>query len=65
MPPPGASVTRNGGLPSDAKTATDLAVTAPSAAGGQSRASSSPCPNVPAAATIGLGNVDARRGRPS
>ncbi len=42
MPPPGASVTRNGGFPSDAKMATDFAVTAPIPDGGHNRATSAP-----------------------
>src|SRR5439155_1904218 len=55
IPPPGASATRSGGLPSDAKTATDFAVTAPMPRGSQSAATSAPWPNVPDAATIGFG----------
>ena len=55
IPPPGASVTRSGGLPSHANAATDFAVTAPSPRGSHSAATSAPCPNVPDAATIGFG----------
>src|SRR5262245_14298721 len=61
MPPPGASLTRNGGVPSDAKMATDFAGTAPSPAGGHNRATSSPWPTVPYAATIGLGRCNEPR----
>ena len=39
-----ASHTRGAGLPSQGKGDSDLAVTAPSAAGSPSRATSSPCP---------------------
>ena len=42
MPPPGASVTRSGGLPDHANAATDFTVTAPSPRGSQRLATSAP-----------------------
>ena len=63
IPPPGASATRSGGLPSHANAATDFVVTAPRPRGSHSAATSAPCPNVPDAATIGFGQRDAARAR--
>ena len=62
--PPPVGCSRGGGLPAHANGASDFAVTAPSRAGSQSRATSSPCPKVPDAATIGFGELErARAGR--
>ncbi len=54
MPPPGAGQTRGAGFPGHANAARDLTVTAPRPAGSHRPATSSPWPNVPAAATTGF-----------
>src|SRR5581483_3744674 len=47
---------RGAGLPAHGNGASDFVVTAPSRDGSHTRATSSPCPNVPDAATIGFGS---------
>src|SRR4051812_28610805 len=49
---------RGAGLPDHANGAWLFVVTAPSCDGSHSRATSSPCPNVPDAATIGFGSTN-------
>ena len=54
--PAGVACTRGGGLPSHGSGCNDLTTTAPRSARSKWSASSAPCPEVPEAVMIGLGN---------